>query len=85
MPRILAVVLLVALVVYALIDASQARPDRVRLMPRWLWVVAIVFLPGVGALGWLMLGRPPRRPLPPGPPPQRPIAPDDDPDFLRRL
>lgn len=84
MPRVLAVVLLVALVVYALIDASQADGNRVRLMPRWLWVVAIVLLPGVGAAGWLLLGRPTGRRLPPGQP-GRPIAPDDDPDFLRGL
>lgn len=82
MPRVLAVVLYVALVVYALIDLSQAEGSRVRLMPRWLWAVAIL-IPYVGALGWLFLGRPNRRQLPPGP--RRPIAPDDDADFLRGL
>lgn len=81
MPRIVAVVLLVALVVYALIDATQADGGRVRLMPRWLWLVAIVLLPGAGAVGWLAFGRPTGRRLPPG----RPMAPDDDPDFLRGL
>lgn len=84
MPRVLVIVLLVALVVYALVDASQADAGRVRLMPRWLWIVAIILVPGAGALGWLFLGRPRGRQLPPGQR-SRPIAPDDDPDFLRGL
>ena len=52
-------------------------------MPRWLWMVAIVLLPGVGALGWFTLGRP--RSGGPDGGQRRTIAPDDDPDFLRRL
>ncbi|MFT3875715.1 MAG: PLD nuclease N-terminal domain-containing protein [Propioniciclava sp.] len=84
MPRVLAVLILVAIIVYALVDASQASPGRVRLMPRWLWIVAIVLLPGIGALGWFALGRP-RGQGPSEGGPRRTIAPDDDPDFLRRL
>ena len=81
MGRVLPVVIVVALVVYALIEVAQAEPERVRTMPRWPWVVAIIVLPGLGALAWLLLGRPVR---PTGPAP-RPPAPDDDPDFLRGL
>ncbi|RXW33115.1 PLD nuclease N-terminal domain-containing protein [Propioniciclava flava] len=83
MPRVLLVIAVIAVILYALIEAIQADGDRVRLMPRWLWIVAIVLLPGIGALGWLVVGRPPRRGS--GGAPRRPIAPDDDPDFLRRL
>lgn len=82
MPRVVIVIIVIALTVYALIEAIGADPGRVRLMPRWLWLAAIACLPGVGAIGWLALGRPaggaPR-------PPRRPIAPDDDADFLRGL
>lgn len=84
MPRVLLVLLVVAVTVYALVEASQAQPHRVRLMPRWLWVAAIICLPGLGALGWFALGRPQGRDLGGGTA-RRPIAPDDDPDFLRRL
>ncbi len=84
MPRVLLILALVALAVYALVDASQAVSSRTRLMPKWLWIVAIILLPGAGAVGWLTLGRPRGRQLPPGRP-GRPIAPDDDPDFLRGL
>lgn len=81
MPRILPVVLLALLVIYCLIEVAQADPDRVRTLPRWLWVALIILLPGVGAIGWLIAGRPRRT----QPPPTRPRAPDDDPDFLRGL
>ena len=81
MGRVLAVVIVVALVVYALIEVAQAEGGRIRAMPRWLWVVAIVALPGLGALGWLLLGRPVRATGPT----QRPPSPDDDIDFLRGL
>ena len=51
-------------------------------MPRWLWVVAIILVPGVGALAWLLFGRPTKAA---GRSPKPPKAPDDDPDFLRKL
>lgn len=82
MPRVLLVLLVVTLMVYALVEAFQADESRIRRMPRWLWVAAIICLPGLGALAWLTFGRPSgrsgsRRP--------GPHAPDDDPDFLRGL
>lgn len=81
MGRILPVVILALLVVYCVVEVAQADPDRVRFMPRWLWAVAIIALPGLGAVAWLIVGRPLRR----QPPRRRPPAPDDDPDFLRSL
>ena len=81
MARILPVVLLALLGIYCLVEVAQADPDRVRLLPRWLWVAVIILLPGLGALGWLLAGRPVRK----QPPQRRPPAPDDDPDFLRGL
>ena len=84
MPRVLLIVLVTALMIYALVDLAQTRErGQSRLMPRWLWVAAIVCLPAAGALAWLLLGRPEQS----GPqvPPGRPRAPDDDPDFLRGL
>ena len=84
MPRVLLVLVVLTMMVYALVEAFQAEETRVRFMPRWLWVAAIICLPGVGALGWFFLGRPLGR-GDIGGDKRRPIAPDDDPDFLRRL
>ncbi len=81
MPRVLLVLVVVTLIVYALVEAFQADASRIRLMPRWLWVAAIICLPGVGALCWFTFGRPSGR----GPRHPGPRAPDDDPDFLRGL
>lgn len=81
MPRILPVLIVALLVIYCVVEVAQSDPDRVRLMPRWLWAVLVIALPGIGAVAWLILGRPLRKP----PPPRRPLAPDDDPDFLRGL
>ncbi|WP_052462170.1 PLDc N-terminal domain-containing protein [Nigerium massiliense] len=58
MARVVLIVLVVALVIYALVDLHQAERDTTRLMPWWLWLAAVLCLPGVGALGWLVLGRP---------------------------
>ena len=82
MGRVLPVIIIVMLMIYAVVEVAQANPLRVRLMPRWLWAVAIIVLPGAGAICWLLFGRPTRAPRNP---PRPPRAPDDDPDFLRNL
>ena len=82
MARVLPVIVLIVVSIYCLVEVAQAEPERVRHAPRWLWAVAIILLPGIGAIAWLFAGRPlsqtPR-------PKRRPIAPDDDTDFLRKL
>lgn len=82
MLRVLLLVLAVFLTIYALVDAANAQSDRVRLMPKWLWMVAIVVFPYVGPLAWLIAGRPSNRS---NGRKRGPIAPDDNPDFLRGL
>jgi hypothetical protein len=74
------------LMVLALISALSA--DRVRAMPRLLWVLVILLIPLLGPLAYFLLGRP----LPPAHegspvrrPQPRPSSPDDDPDFLRSM
>ena len=74
----------IVLVVLALISALSA--ERVRTMPRVLWVLVILFVPLIGPAAYFLVGRPvtespggrPRRA-------RRPSAPDDDPDFLKTL
>ncbi|WP_152187483.1 PLD nuclease N-terminal domain-containing protein [Georgenia satyanarayanai] len=98
--RFLPVILLVALVVYALVDCVRSDDADMPVgLPKALWVILIVVFPGAGALAWLVVSRVSRqaagqvrggaagRPSRPGPrrPAPRPLAPDDDPEFLAGL
>lgn len=77
---LLAAVQLVLLVL-ALISCLSA--ERVRAMPRALWVLAILLVPLLGPVAYLIAGRPASARS--GRVTARPGAPDDDPDFLRTL
>ncbi|WP_066584933.1 PLD nuclease N-terminal domain-containing protein [Cellulomonas timonensis] len=95
--RYLPVLIQVAVLVYCLIDCIQADTDRIRNLPKVVWVMLIVFLPIVGGVAWLVAGRPQgashsRAPWPSTatagfPEYERPraVAPDDDPEFLAGL
>jgi hypothetical protein len=74
------------LLVLALIGALSA--DRVRNMPRALWVLVILVIPLVGPVAYFLWGRPVPPPLEGRPVHRagaRPSSPDDDPDFLRNV
>jgi hypothetical protein len=78
-----------ALVIYCLVDCLQTEEDEVRHLPKVAWFLIILFFPVVGAVAWLVAGRP-RRSLPPQRPVRpadaaRPVAPDDDTSFLASL
>jgi hypothetical protein len=84
------------LAVFALISCLSAEDGEVRALPRWAWVVIILFFPLLGSIAYFAAGKPvktaPRRGswrpgngFPEGERPKRPIAPDDDPEFLRQL
>lgn len=80
----LPVILLVALTVFALVDAVLT--PREQLPNKGRWVLGIIVLPIVGPLAWLTVGRRARRGSGgSGGTPKPPVAPDDDPDFLRGL
>ncbi|WP_436526881.1 PLDc N-terminal domain-containing protein [Actinoplanes sp. HUAS TT8] len=75
----LAAVALVLLIL-ALIGCLSA--ERVRAMPRVLWVLVVVVIPLAGPIAYFLWGRP----VDPGRRPSaRPSSPDDDPDFLRSM
>ncbi|WP_026819588.1 PLD nuclease N-terminal domain-containing protein [Arthrobacter castelli] len=93
------VILLVALIVYAAIDCIMSDAAKVRSVPKAAWIAIIVLIPVIGALLWLVLGRPlaqaprqqPGGQQPGGQQPggqqarRRPTSPDDDPHFLNNL
>lgn len=84
MLRALPLLVGLALTIYALTDCLQAGTRKGQAKVGWL--AAILLLPFVGALAWLLAGRSSSggtgRPRTGRPPPR---GPDDDPDFLRGL
>lgn len=90
MIRVLPFAIELILVIYCLIDLGRSDESQIRNLPRWVWVLAIIVVPIIGSLAWLLAGRPmnavPRpRTSYEQPPRHRTIAPDDDPEFLRGL
>jgi hypothetical protein len=94
MLRLVPWLLVVGLTIYSLVDCAQSRDDEVRGLPKLVWVLLILVFPPIGAVAWLVAGRPqgpdrqpprPRRPGGSSGAPRTPRGPDDDPDFLRRL
>ena len=86
MPRVLFTLIILGLTIYAAVDCAQTRNDRVRNLPKLAWIVLIVLFPPVGAIVWLVAGRP-KASAQPGRYDRRtgPRGPDDDPDFLRSI
>lgn len=84
MGRILFFVLTIGVQLYGLIDCAQKDDSEVRSLPRWAWLLIIILVPTIGAIAYLVAGRP-KRPGNGGPKRKRSVAPDDDPDFLRGL
>jgi len=84
MLRLLPVILYVALSVYCIADAVQRPEPEPYGLPRWAWVLIIIFFPFIGAGVWLYFKftRPDGggRQQPP-----EPRAPDDDPEYLAWL
>ncbi len=69
----------VVLTVFAVVDCALTERPRVRVLPKWAWILIALLLPVVGPLLWLLVGRASARPQPV----RRVIGPDDDPTFLK--
>jgi|FreactcultuFSWF8_1027224.scaffolds.fasta_scaffold00004_318 hypothetical protein len=72
---------------YALIDAARTEQSLVRNLPKWAWVLTVLFFGFFGALAWFFAGRPkgPQAPRVRKVRGGRPIPPDDNPEFLGKL
>jgi phospholipase D-like protein len=91
MLRILPVLLVLALMIYAFVDCLNTPEEEVRGLPKVVWIIIILVFGEilVGPLVWLFAGR---RPVPAGgarpsaPAPSAGwVAPDDNPAFLSSL
>lgn len=76
---ILSLVAWVVLTVFTVVFAASAKASEVRVMHKTFWLLVIIFVPVIGSLLYLTVGRPV------GPSRTTQVAPDDDPEFLRRL
>jgi hypothetical protein len=95
--RVLMILIPLALTIYAVVDCIQTDDAEVRNLPKFVWILLILFFWVVGPIAWLVAGRPrghrhgrtqwPSTATPGFPEYERPrpVAPDDDPDFLSSL
>ena len=84
MLRYLPLLIAIAVTLYALIDCARTEQEAIRGLPKWGWLLIIIFIGTFGAVAYLIWGRP-RRQGPGRGRKGRVIGPDDDPDFLRNL
>lgn len=54
---IIGVIIAVAFILYALIDAAMSDPARARGVSKPVWVVIVVLLPVIGAALWFTIGK----------------------------
>ena len=85
--------------IYCIFDVISTDDTLPRNMPKMVWLLVVIFLPTVGSLAWLILGRPEKAGLAPGssssyrPPPATPRrlpsappkGPEDSPEFMSGL
>ena len=84
MLRVLLVVGLIALSLFAFIQCAQTEQEQIQRLPKWAWLIIIVIFQTLGSIAYLIWGRP-RNPGKGRGGKGRIIGPDDDPDFLRKL
>jgi hypothetical protein len=55
-----------ALWVYCILDVIATNESVVRNLPKVVWLLVVIFVPTVGSIAWLLLGRPERAGFSPG-------------------
>jgi Phospholipase_D-nuclease N-terminal len=82
--RVALAVAVLVIFVYGLVDVIRTDGRLTRGISKPAWIVVMIVLPVLGAILWLLIGRP-RGSSPQQQNHRHPTAPDDDPDFLRNL
>ena len=76
---------LLALWIYCILDVIATEDSLVRNLPKTVWLLIVIFLPDIGSLAWLLLGRPMYAGWRPGDTSRRPtkrvLGPEDRADF----
>ena len=77
--------LLIGFWIWALFDCISTDSALCRNLPKGFWLILVLFLPDLGALAWLLLGRPERAGWRPGSTdyaaPRRPVGLEDHPRY----
>jgi hypothetical protein len=84
MLRVVGVVVVLVVFVYALVDVIRTDSHQTRGISKPAWIIVMIVLPLLGAILWFIFGRPYGKPSA-QPVRRHPTAPDDDPEFLRNL
>jgi hypothetical protein len=53
----------IALWVYCIFDVIRTDEAAVENLPKMIWLLIVIFVPTIGSLAWLLLGRPRRAPF----------------------
>lgn len=56
-------IVLLALWMYAIFDVISTPDGATRNLPKMMWLMLVLFLPDLGAIAWLLLGRPQHKSL----------------------
>jgi phospholipase D-like protein len=79
---------LLALWLFAIFDVIATDSALCRNLPKMVWLILVIILPDVGAICWLLLGRPVNAGFRPGDSsyraPRRPLGLEDSPTFVDR-
>ena len=71
--------------IWALLDCIATDSSMCRNLPKPMWIILVLILPDIGALIWLLLGRPERSSWRPGSTdysaPRRPVGVEDSPRY----
>ncbi len=81
--------------IFCIFDVIASEATIVRNLPKLVWLLIVIIVPGVGSIAWLILGRPRGAALTPGATWSRPqaqtrsapgpVGPEDSPHFLKSI
>lgn len=80
--------LLLGLWLFAIFDVISTDAALCRNLPKMMWLMIVLFIPDIGSIAWLLLGRPENAGFRPGDTtyraPRRVLGPEDAPAFQSR-
>jgi len=80
---VIAAIITLALMIFSIIDCSRTSESNIRSLPKWAWLIIIIFVPAIGSIAWIIAGRPKGNGR--GRRKGKIVPPDDNPDFLGKL